>query len=204
MQYKSYNSKYPIEYYKIGGVYAFYGNSFENAQPASTQQVQRYANRLADRKSSLEEVAEESRPSSSNRSGNVYGSVIRYIGVVVDKHSNGKDAIITVMFKNMIAGQEEFLLKKYGVALPQGSFFDGKQGIEVSSATSFKTKNENTNRIGGVTLPGKKDNKVGGITRIAKSKQKNGIGGITHIPEKTDSDEAKPKKVGGITLFTKE
>ncbi len=119
---ENYNSAYPLAYYEIGKVYAFYGTTGVCAEPATYAEVNNFA-------AVLDEI-EVDTGVTDKAIANV-SSLHRYYAVVVDKQEGG----ITVMFQNNCDGTIGYLTKKYIV--DAGCSTDGMDLMPTSISTSY-------------------------------------------------------------------
>lgn len=201
-----YNSSYPLDYYKIGTVYAFYARAGISGDVASDKYVDAYAKYLAD----LPEV--ENTANLSNAAGNVLKPVIRhreamtigvdglvrFYAVVVDKIHGAHGNNIVVMFCNHDGGNNAYYTKQYVVS--SSCETDGKELMPVKKSLNFNVSPKPKSKVGGIT---KKENsqKVGTVTLAnVQNTDSSSVGKVTLAKQ----DQDKPqKKVGGITLAKK-
>jgi hypothetical protein len=195
---ESYKASYPLSYYDVGAVYAFYGPSFLGV-PATNEQITKYAsvlNSLLERENNTAIQPVQSKKNEKN-----VINLNRFYAVVVEKIRSTNSACIVVMFCNKHNGRIDYYTRKYVVN--SGSFLDGSEILEPSTHLDFVTKTDN--RVGGITLSNNKP-RVGGITKVDHNQNNTyspAIGGVTRV--KTDSVQnqsipMKHQKVGGITL----
>lgn len=110
----SYNSLYPLEYYKIGTPYMFYfSNINTHGKPASMDSIKKYGPVL-------------------NKTANLKGSGFpfakRVVGVVIEKNDNGT---IDVLFQGVSNDKTVYMVKKY-ITSYRGVFCDDKEQFDVS------------------------------------------------------------------------
>ena len=200
--YASYNSSYPLDYYEVGTVYAFYGRVGVSADVADEEYVAQYAHCL--RAINVEDmesgVANALQPVVRNRPGVKISvnsnELIRFYAVVVDKEYAGGKAYIVVMFCSKDNGQREYYTKSYAVSY--GCETDGKNLMPVKDSFSIKSK---VRKKAGNITKAESSKKVGSVTKAVKKQIKSSsVGQVTQMPKV----EAEPvKKVGGITLAKK-
>lgn len=136
-KYESYNSAYPLAYYEVGKVYAFYGTTGVCAEPAAIEQVQAFVTALDEL-----ETGAEPKPDKITDAGKLH----RYYAVVVAKESNS----IVVMFQNNNAdGGIEYLTKSY-IVDAEGCDTDGMDLMPTSGATSYCAKGTERPKATGV------------------------------------------------------
>ncbi len=122
-KYENYNSAYPLAYYEVGKVYAFYGTTGVCAEPAMDEQVNNFA-------VALDEIEVDTgvKLDAIKNVSNLH----RYYAVVVAK----QDGSITVMFQNNDSdGTIGYLTKDYLV--DAGCSTDGMDLMLASTATSY-------------------------------------------------------------------
>ena len=122
-KYENYNSAYPLAYYEVGKVYAFYGTTGVCAEPATDSEVNSFA-------AALDEIEVDTgvKLDAIENASNVH----RYYAVVVAK----QDGSITVMFQNNNSdGTIGYLTKNYLVDAGCGT--DGMELMPTSMATSY-------------------------------------------------------------------
>ncbi len=200
--YASYNSSYPLDYYDVGTIYAFYGRVGVSADVADEEYVAKYAHCLrAISADGIESIAANAlQPVVRNRpqvkSSVKRDELIRFYAVVVDKEYAGGKAYIVVMFCSKENGQREYYTKSYAVSY--GCETDGKNLMPVKD--SFNIKTPTKKRVGNITKA-EVSKKVGSVTKAKKNPIKSSsVGQITQMPKA----EAEPaQKVGGITLAKK-
>lgn len=194
---ESYNASYPLAYYTIGSVYAFYGrNLAANAIPASTQQIKHYSEKLTSIENSQVHNATKLVDDNVNRI-NVSNGLSRYYAVVIGKSTSGRSSSISVMFMNQSGNEREYLIKEYAVS--SSCFTDGQDLMPVSTSTNFMGNSQKPDvKVGGITKSSPSAPVVGGITRTKKPEAASlGIGSITK------SAPASASRVGGITRVKK-
>lgn len=119
-KYENYNSLYPVAYYEIGKVYAFYGSTHVCAEAATSQQV-------ADFKGVLEVLTADAPADPIGKESKLH----RYYAVVVDKQPGS----LIVMFKNQNNGKSSYLIKSY--IADAGCDTDGKDLMPTSAVTYY-------------------------------------------------------------------
>lgn len=205
--YESYNASYPLAYYEIGTIYAFYGSNIANAKPATSDQIQRFSAILSE----LEETenANAIKPvkhvgnTSSGRAG-----LQRYYAVVVSKQKNSIEA----MFCNSNDGWTNYLTKRYIVSSSCST--DGKDLMPVQTKSSYDKTGNSQTKVGGITKAGKTSAtmKVGGVTRVGTQDASSaGVGRITRANNNSKTANGSigsqsmqtGTKVGGITRVNK-
>lgn len=188
-KYESYSAAYPLAYYELGVVYAFYGRANTSATPATADQIRKYS-------FALEELTE-----GNAATGKSYQMLNRYYAVVVDKVNAGTNSYITVMFHANVNGVMGYYIRKYGVGT--SCWTDSKElmqpsgCVRISGCEAAERGVTGSTKVGGITRAIETE-KVGGITKATTEEKPSytGIGGIT---------KAEPaKKVGGITRAVKQ
>jgi len=210
---ESYNSSYPLSFYKIGAVYAFYMQPLsENRKrkPASVEQVRQYGLLLQKMDSRQHSTAIKPITGDSTISGK--SKMQRCYAVVVGKNS-GAFPTIQVMFIARINGRDEFELKTYAVG-SKGCTTDGKN-LMAASRSVDGAKVTPLRKSGGVTLD-EGVSKRGGITLDEGTTgfaMAHSVGTITldedvaqnavhkqKIEAQQLPQQSARKKIGGITL----
>jgi hypothetical protein len=190
----SYNSKYPIEYYEIGTPYKFYGNAFSVGKPATHDQISKYKCIFDSlEKNKTENIVNKQ----NNNSGNKMKSLIRFVGVVVEKQRKATGSTICVMYKNYNNGIYEYRINHYIVASKEGSLTDDKDWAETSSLASFNTLSSDSAKPSGIKKAAH-ENRVSGITGKVHTENRGtgAVSGITAIKE-------SKSRVSGITAVKK-
>lgn len=205
---ESYNSSYPLAYYEIGNVYAFYGFKKAKGKPASEELIKQFSSVLWDLE--LYEESDVIKPVKSEKMVTKSSHLNRFYAVVVGKEDNK----IIVMFRNVDNGHVSFLTRAYAVSY--GCETDGKDLMPTSLSTNISGIRGNVSKIGGITYARNADEerKVGGITKTG-NRNSSAIGRITKIKKdyskkiesviiqtQTDrklGDATRSSRVGGIT-----
>ena len=208
-QYDSYNSSYPLAFYEVGTVYAFYGACKLNVEPAKVEYVKKYAQALENLEQSGSAKAIQPVAQRDNSSVQIKG-MHRFYAVVVDKeYGHGKSPKIVVMFRNG-SDNVSYLMKKY--AVDHDCSTNGMDLMPVQSRTNYRTNGTSLGKVGGITraISSSTNNSIGGITRMATPTQGvSGIGGITRVDRNVNQPDTQtgkaqvPSKVGGITRVNK-
>ncbi len=205
---ESYNSSYPLAYYEVGNVYAFYGQKMATTKLASKEQIERFSGilRKLETKENTNTIKAVKGKDKAN-SNKLNSHLNRFYAVVVEKVSGTKSKI-NVMFLNRDDAGETFLIRSYAVNF--GCNTDGKDLMKATTSTNIReVKEKNENRIGGITKAEKKG-KVGGITKAGLEHTSQSIGGITRANKKSEENKDTKidnsiltQRVGGITRANK-
>lgn len=133
---ESYNSSYPLDYFKTVTIYSFYGKAYAKGTPATSEAIRKYAsilNRLV--------VEEQERTNKSvkgfNKAGSCLDCLTCFYAVVIEKVKSDSNAYIVVMLCNKYNGRTEYYTKKYSVN--HGCATDGKDLMPLSAYLDFKS-----------------------------------------------------------------
>ncbi len=178
---EAYNASYPVAFYEIGTVYAFYAQGSASGTSASDRYIQRFSSALINLKEQQTlNAIQPVKGGTANEPPVRKGGLTRYYAVVIDKSVT----YIEIMFLNYDNGVESFLTRKYIVS---GSCATDGKDIMVPSMHTY---------VSGVSCTTKT---VGGITKIQNGSRSEKVGGIT----KADQTSTKTVNIGGITRMKK-
>jgi len=207
----SYKASYPLNYYKIGAVYAFYAQRELTSKTYATQdQISQYAaalNALLPKEENTPSVPVADRGNESVYTSQFVpglGYCLRFYGVVVGKRQDGKNQSITVMYVNILNGIRHYMITHYGVATSCST--DGKELMQATAYTSHAEKPSSSEIVSGITAATSKQKEItAGITHHKSAEAHSGYGrnsnlsGITQAKDAPRSKQPVVEVVSGIT-----